>query len=170
MLHRAEPRLLRRATARGYRVGHRPDSCRRGLGGPARAPCPSRGRRAGRCAMPPGRYQNAPEATGAVGAADGWGRHRGGRQGSDRLSGTGARDDGARRALRAARGRQARHARLPGSRRCASRGVAARGLPIEHAIAALEEIGRQAATDDPRLVLDMFRHGFPLGCTKHYRM
>jgi hypothetical protein len=64
----------------------------------------------------------------------------------------------------------------PGTQGFPDRGVARRGalprggLPIEHAIEALEEVGRQADTDDPRLVLDMFRHGFPLGCTKHYRM
>jgi hypothetical protein len=37
-----------------------------------------------------------------------------------------------------------------------------RGLPIEHAIEALEEVGRQADTDDPRLVLGVCGHGFPL--------
>jgi hypothetical protein len=45
-----------------------------------------------------------------------------------------------------------------------------RGLPIEHAIEALEEVGRQADTDDPRLVLGVFGHGFPLLRKKHYRM
>ncbi len=64
----------------------------------------------------------------------------------------------------------------PGTQGFPDRGVARRGalprggLPIEHAIEALEEVGRQADTDDPRLVLEMFRHGFPLDCTKHYRM
>ena len=64
----------------------------------------------------------------------------------------------------------------PGTQGLPDRGVARRGalprggLPIEHAIKALEEVGRQADTDDPRLVLDMFRHGFPLGCTKHYSL
>ena len=41
--------------------------------------------------------------------------------------------------------------------------VPRRGLPIEHAIQALEEVGGQADTDDPRLVLGMLRHGFSLG-------
>jgi hypothetical protein len=64
----------------------------------------------------------------------------------------------------------------PGTQGFPDRGVARRGalprggLPIEHAIKALEEVGRQADTDDPRLVLAMFRHGFPLDCTKHYSM
>ena len=44
------------------------------------------------------------------------------------------------------------------------------GTPIEHAIEAMEEVGRQADTDDPRLVLDVFGHGFPLVLKKHYRM
>jgi hypothetical protein len=44
------------------------------------------------------------------------------------------------------------------------------GLPIEHTIEALEEVGRQADTDDPRLVLGMLRHGFSLVLKKHYRM
>ena len=48
--------------------------------------------------------------------------------------------------------------------------VPRRGLPIEHAIQALEEVGRQADTDDPRLVLGMLRHGFSLVLKKHYRM
>jgi hypothetical protein len=64
----------------------------------------------------------------------------------------------------------------PGTQGFPDSGVARRGalssgsLPIEHAIEALEEVGRQADTDDPRLVLDMFRHGCPLGSTKHDRM
>jgi len=44
------------------------------------------------------------------------------------------------------------------------------GLPIEYAIEALEEVGRQADTDDPRLVLGVFGHGCPLLLTTHYRM
>ena len=64
----------------------------------------------------------------------------------------------------------------PGTQGFPDRGVARcgalprRGLPIEHAIKALEEVGRQADTDDPRLVLGMLRHGFPLVLKKHYRM
>ena len=64
----------------------------------------------------------------------------------------------------------------PGTQGFPDGGVARRGAlphggtPIEQAIEALEEVGRQADTDDPRLVLDVFRHGFPLGFTKHYRM
>jgi len=45
-----------------------------------------------------------------------------------------------------------------------------RGLPIEHAIEALEEVGRQADTDDPRLVLGRLGHGSLLLITKHYMM
>jgi hypothetical protein len=44
------------------------------------------------------------------------------------------------------------------------------GLPIEHAIEALEEVGRQADTDDPRLVLGVVGHGLPLLLKKHYKM
>ena len=40
----------------------------------------------------------------------------------------------------------------------------------DDAIEALEEVGRQADTDDPRLVLGLLGHGFPLLLTKHYRM
>jgi hypothetical protein len=64
----------------------------------------------------------------------------------------------------------------PGTQGFPDRGVARggalsrRGLPSEHAIQALEEVGRQADTDDPRLVLGMLRHGFSLGLKKHYRM
>ena len=64
----------------------------------------------------------------------------------------------------------------PGTQGFPDRGVARggalprRGLPIEHAIEALEEVGRQADTDDPRLVLGVFGHGFPLLLKKHYRM
>ena len=56
----------------------------------------------------------------------------------------------------------------PGTQGFPDRGVARggalprSGLPIEHAIEALEEVGRQADTDDPRLVLGVFGHGFPL--------
>jgi hypothetical protein len=63
----------------------------------------------------------------------------------------------------------------PGTQGFPDRGVTRRGalprggLPIEHASEALEEVGRQADTDDPRLVLDMFRHGFPRDCPKPYR-
>jgi hypothetical protein len=45
-----------------------------------------------------------------------------------------------------------------------------RGLPIEHTIEALEEVGRQADTDNPCLVLGVCGHGCPLLVTKHYRM
>lgn len=64
----------------------------------------------------------------------------------------------------------------PGTQGFPDRGVARcgalprRGLPIEHAIEALEEVGRQTDTDDPRLVLGVFGHGFPLLLKKHYRM
>jgi len=64
----------------------------------------------------------------------------------------------------------------PGTQGFPDRGVARggalprRGLPIEHAIEALEEVGRQADTDDPRLVLGVFVHGLPLLLKKHYRM
>ena len=64
----------------------------------------------------------------------------------------------------------------PGTQGFPDRGVARcgalprRGLPIEHAIEALEEVGRQADTDDPRLVLGVLGHGFPLWLKKHYRM
>ena len=64
----------------------------------------------------------------------------------------------------------------PGTQGFPDRGVARcgalprRGLPIEHAIKALEEVGRQADTADPRLVLGMLRHGFPLVLKKHYSM
>lgn len=64
----------------------------------------------------------------------------------------------------------------PGTQGFPDRGVARRGalprgrLPIEHAIEALEEVGRQADTDDPSLVLGVFGHGFPLVLKKHYRM
>lgn len=64
----------------------------------------------------------------------------------------------------------------PGTQGFSDRGVARggalphRGLPIEHAIAALEEVGRQADTDDPRLVLGVFGHRFPLLLKRHYRM
>jgi hypothetical protein len=64
----------------------------------------------------------------------------------------------------------------PGTQGFPDRGVARcgalprRGLPIEHAIKALEEVGRQADTDDPRLVLGMLGHGFSLVLKKHYRM
>src|SRR5262249_17262956 len=64
----------------------------------------------------------------------------------------------------------------PGTQGFPDRGVARcgalprRGLPIEHAIEALEEVGRQADTDDPRLVLGAFGHGLPLLLKKHYRM
>ena len=64
----------------------------------------------------------------------------------------------------------------PGTQGLPDRGVARcgalprSGLPIEHAIEALEEVGRQADTDDPRLVLGVFGHGFPLLLKKHYRM
>src|SRR5918992_816273 len=44
-----------------------------------------------------------------------------------------------------------------------------RGLPIEHAIKALEEVGKQADTDDPRLILGVFGHGYPLRLKKHYK-
>ena len=55
----------------------------------------------------------------------------------------------------------------PGTQGFPDRGVARggalprRGLPIEHAIEALEEVGRQADTDDPRLILGGFGHGYP---------
>ena len=55
----------------------------------------------------------------------------------------------------------------PGTQSFPDRGVAGcgavprRGLPIEHAIEALEEVGRQADTDDPRLILGGFGHGYP---------
>ena len=64
----------------------------------------------------------------------------------------------------------------PGTQGFPDRGVTCggalprRGLPIEHAIEALEEVGRQADTDDPRLVLGVLGHGFPLLLKKHYRM
>jgi hypothetical protein len=64
----------------------------------------------------------------------------------------------------------------PGAQGFPDRGVARCGAlprsgpPIEHAIEALEEVGRQADTDDPRLVLGMCGHGFPLLLKKHYRM
>jgi len=64
----------------------------------------------------------------------------------------------------------------PGTQGFPDRGVARRGalprgsLPIEHAIEALEEVGRQADTDDPSLVLGVFGHGFPLLLKKHYKM
>jgi hypothetical protein len=64
----------------------------------------------------------------------------------------------------------------PGTQGLPDRGVARcgalprRGLPVEDTIEALEEVGRQADTDDPRLVLGMLRHGFSLGLKKHYRM
>jgi len=64
----------------------------------------------------------------------------------------------------------------PGTQGFPARGVArggalsCRGLPIEHAIEALEEVGRQADTDDPRLVLGVFGHGFPLLLKNHYKM
>jgi hypothetical protein len=64
----------------------------------------------------------------------------------------------------------------PGTQGFPDRGVARggalprSGLPIEHAIEALEEIGRQADTDDPRLVLGVVGHGLPLLLKKHYRM
>ena len=64
----------------------------------------------------------------------------------------------------------------PGTQGFPDRGVARRGalprggLPIAPAIAALEEVGRQADTDAPRLVLDMLRHGFPLGAPQHDRL
>jgi hypothetical protein len=64
----------------------------------------------------------------------------------------------------------------PGTHGFPDRGVARggalprRGLPIEHAIEALEEVGRQADTDDPRLVLGVLGHGFPLWLKKHYSM
>src|SRR4029450_10533644 len=60
----------------------------------------------------------------------------------------------------------------PGTQGFPDRGVARggalprRGLPIEHAIEALEEVGRQADTDDPRLVLGVFGHGCP-SCSKN---
>ena len=63
----------------------------------------------------------------------------------------------------------------PGTQGFPDRGVARRGavprgsLPIEHAIAALEEVGRQADTDDPSLVLGVFGQGFPLVLKKHDR-
>ena len=55
----------------------------------------------------------------------------------------------------------------PGPQGFPDRGVAGcgalprRGLPIEHAIEALEEGGRQADTDDPRLILGGCGHGYP---------
>src|SRR5436190_4720804 len=55
----------------------------------------------------------------------------------------------------------------PGTQGFPDRGVARcwalprRGPPIEHTIEALEEVGRQADTDDPRLVRGVFGHGFP---------
>jgi hypothetical protein len=64
----------------------------------------------------------------------------------------------------------------PGTQGFPDRGVARRGalprggLPIEHAIEALEEVGRQADTDDPPLVLGVFGHEFPLLLKKHYKM
>ena len=64
----------------------------------------------------------------------------------------------------------------PGTQGFPDRGVARggvlprRGLPIEHAIKALEEVGRQADTDDPRLILGVFGHGYPLRLKKHYKM
>ena len=42
------------------------------------------------------------------------------------------------------------------------RGAGRAGLPIEHAIEALEEVGRQTDTDDPRLVLGVFGRIPPL--------
>ena len=64
----------------------------------------------------------------------------------------------------------------PGTQGFPDRGVARCGalprssLPIEHAIEALEEVGRQADTDDPRLALGVFGHGCPLLLKKHYKM
>lgn len=64
----------------------------------------------------------------------------------------------------------------PGTQGLPDRGVARggvlprRGLPIEHAIKTLEKVGRQADTDDPRLVLGVCGHGYPLRLKKHYRM
>jgi len=55
----------------------------------------------------------------------------------------------------------------PGTQGFPERGVARGGalprcgLPIEHAIEALEEVGRQANTDDPPLVLGVCGHGYP---------
>jgi hypothetical protein len=64
----------------------------------------------------------------------------------------------------------------PGTQGFPARGVArggalsCRGLPSEHALEALEEVGRQADTDDPRLVLGVLGHGFPLLLKNHYKM
>ena len=64
----------------------------------------------------------------------------------------------------------------PGMQGLPDSGVARRGAlphggtPVEHAIEALEEVGRQADTDDPPLVLGVFGHGFPLLLKKHYKM
>jgi hypothetical protein len=64
----------------------------------------------------------------------------------------------------------------PGTQGFPDRGVTCcgalprRGLPIEHTIEALEEVSRQADTDDPRLVLGVLGHGFPLLLKKHYKM
>src|SRR5215813_7456951 len=64
----------------------------------------------------------------------------------------------------------------PGTQGLPDRGVARcralprRDLPIEDTIEALEEVGRQADTDDPRLVRGMLGHGFPLLLKKHYSM
>jgi hypothetical protein len=64
----------------------------------------------------------------------------------------------------------------PGTQGLPDRGVARcgalprRGLPIEATIAALEEVGRPADTDDLRLVRGMLGHGFPLLLKQHDRM
>ena len=105
----------------------------------------------------------------AIGAADGWGRYRG--EGQALI--------GSLELLAEAVGLDEPGALLvvikPGTQGLPDRGVARCGAitrvpAIEHAIEALEEVGRQADTDDPRLVLGMSGNGFPLSLTKHYRM
>jgi len=62
----------------------------------------------------------------------------------------------------------------PGTQGLPDGGVARRwalpsgGTPVEHALEALEEVVRQADTDDPRMVLGVLGHGFPSFLLKHY--